>query len=80
MYAPVNAIHNSRITSNKFMYVYKLLQMLMCKLKIYIYAHTHTCVQSYLLNLHIHFIQPLSVISHTDNVHTWSYLKTSSAF
>lgn len=55
MYVPVNATHNSKITSKNFIYRYKLVKMYQCKLKMSIHAHTltHIYVQSYLLNLPI---------------------------
>ena len=78
MYAPVNATHNSRITSKNFMYGYKLLQIHRCKLKISIYAHTfiHIHVQLFIEFTHTaHTATQCALIHkirHTDNVHTWS--------
>ena len=84
MNAPVNATQNSRITSKNFMYGYKLPQIHRCKMKISVYAHTQIHVQLFIEFTHTTHTatQCASIykICHTDNVHTWSYLKTASAF
>lgn len=66
------------------MYSYKLLQIHRCKIKVFRHTLTHIHVELVTESTLTAYTATQGAlthkISHIDNVHTWSYLKTAGAF